>query len=945
MKTKFFSIHLIVFILWSFCISLIGQNIIRIPVDYPTIQQGLNAAQANTTILVSPGIYYENLIWPYHIDGIKLIGIEGSTKTIIDGGYNFRVITIEGSFPFPDSNAITIATLLQGLTIRHGQTTDKNGAGLYCSFASPRLNDLQITNNLCDGKNCFGGGAFLEEYYGIIENCNFADNKIEAIETAYGAGLYVKSVNFKMLNCTIKNNSGNSKDYSQGGGVYIQINTRKNLNENTKILILNCHFLENSTQTDNSSFGGGVFIADYTLQGSISVLIDSCLFYKNETKNSNWSSGGGLFTQLSRINIRNSKFIENKAVAGAGLTLGSHNNVWNIASIENTNIVNNQTLGNSVPQASALYIDYSPFELLLENVVMSNNQSRAIYLQNNESMLTMNHCTSYNNEGNTSNGILINAINSVFWNKTNNEFSQFGPFTNINLSHCIVKGGYPGIGNFDKDPLMLNAHLPIPGINSPCFNAGVLIPDIKTDINGFPRPMPINSLPDIGAYEMDQYFAHVLVKYYYDLNQNGIKDINERYLNFGSVKDHTGQTHVNYSENGSYIILQQGMASIQFVEDITSDWKSRGQNFYQFNVNSAQFSETVEIGLYPQTTQSKLSTIVYGNNFRCGEVVRFTITLTNNGTTIESGFFWLKMDDRLDSIRFTDLPDNIISKHEFSWRYQALYPGESITKEFFVLAPRINNPNELGEIYKFCHGVSGLSLRDDNCYLAELRCSFDPNDKFSIPQRADQFSLKGEPMIYTIRFQNTGNDYARNVIIHDNIDRSFNLNSLKILQTSHPNILEVSYDDARELIFSFKDIFLPDSTTNYESSNGYVIYSLEYNDGISENTVVNNTANIFFDFNPAIVTNATHNIVVTEYPTNTSNPNENRIFVYPNPATNYLQFSKNVDRSILFNLQGQMIHQSSNTNNLNIHSAPGTYILRLEAEGYFYYHKVLVIGN
>ena len=168
---------------------------------------------------------------------------------------------------------------------------------------------------------------------------------------------------------------------------------------------------------------------------------------------------------------------------------------------------------------------------------------------------------------------------------------------------------------------------------------------------------------------------------------------------------------------------------------------------------------------------------------------------------------------------------------------------------------------------------------------------------------------------------------------------------MKILQTSHPDILEVSYDDARELIFSFKDIFLPDSTTNYEGSNGYVIYSLEYNEGIPENTVVNNTANIFFDFNPAIVTNTTHNIVVTEYPTSTSDPNENRILVYPNPATNYLEFSRKVDRSILFNLQGQIIHQSSNTNNLNIQSAPGTYILRLESEGHLYYHKVWIIGN
>ena len=36
-------------------------QIINIPGDYPTIQQGINAATDNDTVLVQPDTYYENI--------------------------------------------------------------------------------------------------------------------------------------------------------------------------------------------------------------------------------------------------------------------------------------------------------------------------------------------------------------------------------------------------------------------------------------------------------------------------------------------------------------------------------------------------------------------------------------------------------------------------------------------------------------------------------------------------------------------------------------------------------------------------------------------------------------------------------------------------------------------------------------------------------------------
>jgi len=64
--------------------SFASATIIYVPGQYPTIQQGLNAAQSNDTVLVAAGTYPENINWP-SIDGIQLMSESGTEATIIDG--------------------------------------------------------------------------------------------------------------------------------------------------------------------------------------------------------------------------------------------------------------------------------------------------------------------------------------------------------------------------------------------------------------------------------------------------------------------------------------------------------------------------------------------------------------------------------------------------------------------------------------------------------------------------------------------------------------------------------------------------------------------------------------------------------------------------------------------------------------------------------------------
>jgi hypothetical protein len=61
------------------------------------------------------------------------------------------------------------------------------------------------------------------------------------------------------------------------------------------------------------------------------------------------------------------------------------------------------------------------------------------------------------------------------------------------------------------------------------------------------------------------------------------------------------------------------------------------------------------------------------------------------------------------------------------------------------------------------------------------------------------------------------------------------------------------------MTFTFQGINLPDSSHG-DSSRGFVMYTVHTNRNLPLGTQVNNTASVYFDLNPAVVTNTTTNI-------------------------------------------------------------------------------------
>ena len=194
-----------------FAVALLGfftlvasATIINVPGDYPTIQQGINAAGPGDTVLVAPDTYYENV---QMAEGVNLIG-SGMENTIIDGGGLNDVI-----------KALNINNfLIQGFSIRNSQqggSTPGNVGVFINPHSSSGTKVVKYCNIHNNGKgidlwNDFGGIIHVE--YNII-----SDNIYDGFDPYLGTA--------HLTNNTIVGNGRDGyHDWAGGGAVYIKNN-------------------------------------------------------------------------------------------------------------------------------------------------------------------------------------------------------------------------------------------------------------------------------------------------------------------------------------------------------------------------------------------------------------------------------------------------------------------------------------------------------------------------------------------------------------------------------------------------------------------------------------------------------------------------------------------------------------------------------------------------
>lgn len=309
--------------------------------------------------------------------------------------------------------------------------------------------------------------------------------------------------------------------------------------------------------------------------------------------------------------------------------------------------------------------------------------------------------------------------------------------------------------------------------------------------------------------------------------------------------------------------------------------------------NKGSQSLTYNVGIKPKKSGMEIDGIVSNLPMRCGFNVWLRPKLINSGTKAFSGECRIEMDTliKLDSTSFEYPPDSVLG-NEYVW----LYDNVPAT-HFKAVRIRFKAPGTefRGTKLRFVTTYRGYGDSNDvvelvDTFKPEVNCSYDPNDKTVWPNREDlgNQTLHDEKLTYRIRFQNTGTDTAFNIVVEDTLSQHLDWTTFKLMDYSHK--VETQFYDDGLVKFIFNDVLLPDSNVNEPESHGFVTYTIKAKPGLDEWTEIRNTAHIYFDFNPAIVTNTTKNAMVKEitYENVTKPGKANAIVVYPNPAKNRL---------------------------------------------------------
>ncbi|GLR19640.1 hypothetical protein GCM10007940_42560 [Portibacter lacus] len=355
---------------------------------------------------------------------------------------------------------------------------------------------------------------------------------------------------------------------------------------------------------------------------------------------------------------------------------------------------------------------------------------------------------------------------------------------------------------------------------------------------------------------------------YIDLNENGLFDNHEPIIPDTKilVSPDEGLLY-STSDVASSAYFPFGNYQVTYVSDSENKWKLTTDSIIDIELST--IAQTTSFGVIPDGYEPEMNVEIAGN-FRCSEESTLEFVFTNSGNTfIAHGIAWITLDSLLSYSSLVTEVDTIDKDNRYGFFISEIGPNEKIKSYLTLRIPGIDTIPLESELTI----QTDIEFRDQmDEHILEpqfstkfLECAYDPNDKLVEPARMNDYTLISEPLRYTIRFQNTGNAEAYDITIIDTLSDLLDPSSFRLISSSHEEVLTTRIRENNMVTFQFTNIYLPDSTSDYEGSQGYVYYYIRPFDDISEFAEINNTAHIIFDSNPAIVTNTTSNLMLESF--------------------------------------------------------------------------------
>lgn len=442
------------------------------------------------------------------------------------------------------------------------------------------------------------------------------------------------------------------------------------------------------------------------------------------------------------------------------------------------------------------------------------------------------------------------------------------------------------------------------------------------------------------SYNPGGIYNTITGKVFYDFNNNGC-DINDitRYtkvnINDGSQ---TGASFTNFA--GDYLF---------FTQDGNFTVLPQIENSTYFNINPTSTSvnfpivdnsiEIVDFCITPNGVHNDLEVIITPiTPARPGFDAVYKIVYRNIGNQIVDGYVNFSYNqDVLDLVSTSVEPTlNFPETGQLSWVIPNIYPFES---ESIIVTLNVNSPTDtpavnIGDVLNFIAFIDVETDEnwDDNGfeYNQIVVGAYDPNDITCVEGDLVSPDLIGEELHYVIRFENTGNFYAENVVVVMDIDEAkYDVSSLKVLNSSHDMRAQVRGNKAE---FIFSNIYLD------SGGHGNILLVMNSKHSLTNGDFVKSKADIYFDYNYPVITNEAETLFQA---LNVVNPVlDNIISIYPNPTNDVVNITVK-DNSIiktieLFDIQGRLLQTqlvNNITSELNLSSrANGMYFIKITTD-------------
>ncbi|MCL9807378.1 T9SS type A sorting domain-containing protein [Flavobacterium amniphilum] len=434
-----------------------------------------------------------------------------------------------------------------------------------------------------------------------------------------------------------------------------------------------------------------------------------------------------------------------------------------------------------------------------------------------------------------------------------------------------------------------------------------------------------------------------------DTNNNGTQEAGETNVDAGTFNYHINSGPVTSvsSASGRYTVYESNPSSVYNVTyairpELLPRYSIVNATYNNISVPANSGITTLNFALTEMPyTDLGVNVIPYLTAPRPGFTYKNQIAYKNSGnTTIANGTLTFTHDAAV-SISSVSQSGTTPIANGFTYNFTNLMPNQIRYITVDMQVPTIPTVT-LGQTLTnsiASSGVAGdINAQNNSSNLTQIIVGpYDPNDKTESHGGKivhAQFS-SGDYLKYTIRFENTGNYEAVNVKVNDVLDGKLDETTVETISTSHSYVLERKNN---VLNWKFDAIQLPPSVANTNIGHGYITFRVKPKAGYAIGDIIPNTASIYFDFNPPIVTDVCNTEFVNSLSTDTFS--KEAFVLYPNPTNGIVNIAMNdsnvaVDSAEVMDVSGKVLFKKTVTNlnaTVDLTSlANGMYFIKLKA--------------